>query len=75
MPNEPGDPDPARTPGLEPGGGVAPGDTPPAAESTTHAVTSREAKLPSRRTNMVIAAVTVVLLAAVGLALLVARIY
>jgi hypothetical protein len=23
------DPDPERTPGLEPGGGVAPGDTPP----------------------------------------------
>jgi hypothetical protein len=31
------DPDPARTPGLEPGGGVRAGDTPPAEGSTSGA--------------------------------------
>ncbi len=29
------DPEPSRTPGLEPGGGVAPGDTPPIADTTS----------------------------------------
>ncbi|MEU0970011.1 DUF6480 family protein [Streptomyces sp. NPDC005917] len=29
------DPEPERTPGLEPGGGVAPGDTPPAEGGTS----------------------------------------
>jgi hypothetical protein len=28
-PDDPSSPDPATTPGLEPGGGVSPGDTPP----------------------------------------------
>lgn len=31
----PPDPDPARTPGLEPGGGVRPGDTPPESGQTS----------------------------------------
>lgn len=31
----PPDPDPARTPGLEPGGGVAPGSTPPDSAQTS----------------------------------------
>lgn len=31
------DPDPASTPGLEPGGGVSPGDTPPGESSTSGA--------------------------------------
>jgi len=31
------DPDPSETPGLEPGGGVRPGDTPPAESSTAEA--------------------------------------
>lgn len=35
------DPDPAETAGLEPGGGVAPGDTPPA-EASTAAVQGHE---------------------------------
>jgi Family of unknown function (DUF6480) len=33
MTDEPTGPDPSRTPGLEPGGGVPPGETPPAAGS------------------------------------------
>ncbi|MCW2602800.1 MAG: hypothetical protein JWN61_935 [Pseudonocardiales bacterium] len=37
------DPDPASTPGLEPGGGVRPGDTPPGEASTTEAISHREA--------------------------------
>src|SRR4051812_17701348 len=35
MTAQPPDPDPARTPDLEPGGGVAPGATPPAAAQTS----------------------------------------
>jgi len=35
MTAEPPDPDPARTPGLEPGGGVAPGATPPESAQTS----------------------------------------
>jgi hypothetical protein len=31
----PPDPDPANTPGVEPGGGVAPGDTPPDSAQTS----------------------------------------
>jgi len=38
----PPDPDPALTPGLEPGGGVAPGDTPPDSGSTTPGLTHHE---------------------------------
>jgi len=34
MTAQPPDPDPAQTPGLEPGGGVAPGSTPPGAPQT-----------------------------------------
>ena len=35
MTAQPPDPDPARTPGLEPGGGVAPGTTPPDSAQTS----------------------------------------
>lgn len=35
MTAQPPDPDPAQTPGLEPGGGAAPGSTPPAAPQTS----------------------------------------
>jgi hypothetical protein len=37
------DPDPQDTPGLEPGGGVRPGDTPPGEASTTEGVSHNEA--------------------------------
>jgi hypothetical protein len=50
------DPDPANTPGLEPGGGVAPGDTPPG-ESSTSGAAFQEPDLPSRRTNWVVYAI------------------
>jgi hypothetical protein len=35
MTAQPPDPDPARTPDLEPGGGVAPGSTPPDSAQTS----------------------------------------
>ncbi len=35
MTGSPPDPDPAVTPGLEPGGGVAPGETPPDSGQTS----------------------------------------
>ncbi|GAA3884006.1 hypothetical protein GCM10022243_55940 [Saccharothrix violaceirubra] len=41
------DPDPVRTPGLEPGGGVAPGDTPP--ESGQTSGLSHRERTPARR--------------------------
>lgn len=44
------DPDPATTPGLEPGGGVAPGDTPPG-ESSTSGVSDRQPSTGSRGAN------------------------
>lgn len=50
------DPDPANTPGLEPGGGVAPGDTPPG-ESSTSGAAFQEPDLPSRRTSWVVYAI------------------
>jgi Family of unknown function (DUF6480) len=35
--NQPTNPEPERTPGLEPGGGVSPGDTPPGESSEPQA--------------------------------------
>ena len=43
----PPQPDPDQTPGLEPGGGVAPGDTPPDAGST--AVGEEPGPVPTKR--------------------------
>lgn len=42
----PPDPDPDRTPGLEPGGGVPPGETPPDSGSTTEGASFREPAPP-----------------------------
>lgn len=44
------DPQPEQTPGLEPGGSVTPGDTPPAEASTSGAVRNQP-DLPSQGTN------------------------
>ena len=38
------DPDPANTPGLEPGGGVPVGETPPGEASTTEGAATRQPK-------------------------------
>lgn len=40
-PNEAPGPDPEQTPGLEPGGAVPPGETPPDAGSTTRGLAPR----------------------------------
>jgi Family of unknown function (DUF6480) len=53
MTAKPTDPDPDNTPGLEPGGGVMPGDTPPV-EASTSGNTFREPDLPSGRTNKLV---------------------
>ena len=76
-------PDPAMTAGLEPGGGVAPGDTPPDADQLTGAVggnrdnTPNQGPVDGNRTPMIIAltalAVIVVMIAVVTVASLVAR--
>jgi len=50
MTARPTDPDPENTPGLEPGNGVIPGDTPPV-EASTSGNTFREPKLPSSGAN------------------------
>jgi Family of unknown function (DUF6480) len=69
----PTDPDPENTPGLEPGNGVAPGDTPPI-EASTSGNTFREPDLPSARTNKavyigILAVVVLSVLTFVGYAL------
>ena len=46
----PTDPDPENTPGLEPGNGVDPGDTPPI-EASTSGNAHQEPKLPSSGVN------------------------
>lgn len=47
------DPDPGGTPGLEAGGGVEPGDTPPAAGGTQTSL-ARNEKLPGGRTRLLV---------------------
>ena len=73
MTAKPTDPDPDNTPGLEPGGGVTPGDTPPI-EASTSGNTFREPDLPSGRTNKlvyigILAVVLVAVLTFIGYAL------
>lgn len=53
------DPDPDQTPGLEPGGSVAPGDTPPGEASTMPGVTAHQPDLPSERANKAVYGVVV----------------
>lgn len=60
------DPDPATTPGLESGGGVAPGDTPPG-ESSTSGASDRQPGTGSRGANWVAYAVIGLVVVAVGL--------
>ncbi|MBB2923388.1 DUF6480 family protein [Cellulomonas cellasea] len=69
MTAKPTDPDPENTPGLEPGGGVMPGDTPPG-EASTSGVSHQEPGLPSGRSQKIVygvilgfAALVVVMLA------------
>jgi hypothetical protein len=52
----PPDPDPQRTPGLEPGGGVRPGDTPPESGQTS-GLSHHEPKPPRRTTTRIVIAV------------------
>jgi hypothetical protein len=64
----PPDPQPDRTPGLEPGGGVPPGETPPDSGSATEGLGVRE---PDPPTVLPVAFVAVVVLGAVILVALV----
>ncbi|KZS61204.1 DUF6480 family protein [Mycobacterium ostraviense] len=69
----PPDPDPARTPALEPGGGVTPGSTPP--DSAQTAGVSEPQPRPRRRitpaalVSLVVVALFVLLFVVVALAL------
>jgi hypothetical protein len=65
------DPDPAVTTGLEPGGGVPPGETPPA-ESSTSGISHQEAK-PARGISTA-AIIAIVVLVVCVLAFVVGRI-
>ncbi|MCE6996796.1 DUF6480 family protein [Saccharothrix sp. S26] len=67
----PPDPDPARTPGLEPGGGVAPGETPPDSGQTSGL--SHPQPMPSRR-GPIITLVAVLLITALTVAFVVAQV-
>ncbi|WP_434445932.1 DUF6480 family protein [Lentzea sp. E54] len=55
----PPDPDPQRTPGLEPGGGVRPGDTPPESGQTS-GLSHHEPKPPGRATTGIVIGIIVV---------------
>ncbi len=68
------DPDPGHTPGLEPGGGVAPGDTPPS-ESGTAVRATPEVKGPSRAANLAIPIGILLVIVLGGLALLLGRLF
>jgi hypothetical protein len=55
MTTTPPDPDPERTPGLEPGGGVRPGDTPPESGQTS-GLSHREPTPPKATTGRIVIA-------------------
>lgn len=61
----PPDPDPYRTPGLEPGGGVRPGDTPP---DSAHATTGVSQPDPPARRSRAGAIITFILVGLVAIA-------
>jgi hypothetical protein len=67
----PPDPDPDRTPGLEPGGGVAPGDTPPETAQTSGV--SHRQPMPSRA-GQVVTITLVVIVTILALAFVVAQV-
>ncbi|MEV0691583.1 DUF6480 family protein [Streptomyces sp. NPDC050388] len=62
------DPDPRRTPGIEPGGGVSPGETPPA-EGGTYGISYPEPHEPRKGwgTMAIVLIMAVVVLVAIGL--------
>ena len=62
------DPQPENTPGLEPGNGVAPGDTPPG-EASTSGNTFREPDLPSKGFNLGIGVALVAVMAVTAILL------
>ena len=69
----PPDPDPARTPGLEPGGGVAPGEVPPDSAQTSglsepHPLTRRRL-VPTVTVSVIVLAIFVLLFVATGVLL------
>jgi hypothetical protein len=68
-------PDPADTPGLEPGGGVHPGDTPPAADSMSQSQASpaERQRIPraANTTALVVIGIVVVGVAALILAMVI----
>lgn len=57
MTAQPPNPEPARTPGLEPGGGATPGYTPPAAAQTSGAIDHQEPAKGGLRPSGVLSAV------------------
>ena len=67
----PPDPDPARTPGLEPGGGVSPGETPPDSGQTSGL--SHPQPMPSRR-GPIITLVAVLVITLLTVAFIVAEV-
>ena len=75
MTAQPPDPDPAETPGLEPGGGVEPGETPPDSAQTSGVSAEqppvRRKYTPATVAGIVAVAVFVLLFVVVAVALVV----